>query len=69
MIVELSEDAAAVVAGLVAPTSDVNHEGIMTSGAVWAEIRAAFPLDLFRTWVDRHAGEGGDQGYEEAAGV
>ncbi|MGH3986844.1 MAG: hypothetical protein ACRDTZ_05945 [Pseudonocardiaceae bacterium] len=47
----LGDDAIAVIAGLVADDTDVNAQGIMASDEVWDEIRAAFPLDLFRAWV------------------
>lgn len=45
--VVLSDAAKAVIAGLVAPSDAVNHDGITAEDDVWAEIHAVFPLDLF----------------------
>lgn len=50
----LSPDAVAVIAGLVAPTSEVNPAGINAGDAVWEEIRAAFALPVFKAWAARH---------------
>lgn len=49
----LSDDARAVIAGLIADGSehDINKDGITASDAVWSEIRAAFPIELFRAWA------------------
>jgi hypothetical protein len=48
----LSDAARAVIAGLVAPTDDVNPAGITAPDSVWDEIRAAFPLSLFEDRPD-----------------
>lgn len=45
----LSKEAFAVVCGLVAPSDQVNHAGIMTEA--WDELRAVFPLSDFRKWA------------------
>lgn len=50
-ILRLDEDARAVIAGLVAPSSEVNADGITASDAVWERIRAAFPVESFHAWV------------------
>lgn len=63
--VTLSRDAASVIAGLVAPSLDVNHAGVITTDAVWNEIRDAFPLELFHDWAAAHPPtDDGDQYYE-----
>lgn len=66
----LSVDAVAVVAGLIAPTSEVHHDGIYTSDPVWEEIRTAFPLAVFTAWAERHRGgtDGGND-YDPEAGT
>lgn len=63
--VTVSRDAASVIAGLVAPSFDVNHAGVITTDAVWNEIRDAFPLELFHDWAAAHPPtDDGDQYYD-----
>lgn len=50
----LSAEAVAVIAGMVAPSEEVNADGIMTSDQVWDEVRAAFPIETFWAWVAEH---------------
>jgi hypothetical protein len=45
--VVLSEEAFAVVCGLVQPSSDVNPIGIFADEPVWHELRDKFPLANF----------------------
>lgn len=61
----LSDAAKAVIAGLVADgsTEEINKDGITADDSVWAEIRAAFPVALFREWAN-----GNDDNYNEDAG-
>jgi hypothetical protein len=57
---ELSADARAVIAGLVAPTAEgVNHEGIFTDA--WDELQRVFPIEQFRAWEteERHNPDAG----------
>lgn len=49
--VMLSATALAVVAGLVAPTTEINHDGILADGEIWAELEHAFPLEVFWEFV------------------
>lgn len=51
-MVTLTQEAAAVIAGMVASTDDVQADHIFTEK--WEEIRAAFPLDSFREWAESH---------------
>lgn len=68
IVVGLSPDAVAVVAGLVAPTDDVNQSGIYAADQVRAEIHSAFPLATFQEWAGRHELERDGVGYAPEAG-
>lgn len=52
--VTVSREAASVIAGLVAPSCEVDHADLITTDEVWNEIRDAFPLTLFTHWADTH---------------
>jgi hypothetical protein len=49
--VNLTDDAYAVLCGLVQQSSDVDIDAIMTSDEVWIELRAIFPLTFFHHTV------------------
>lgn len=58
------EDAeAAVLAGLLAPSDQVNVDGIIAAAAVWASLREKFPVEEFHDAVARGSIE-----YEPDAG-
>ncbi|RAS59477.1 hypothetical protein C8D87_11489 [Lentzea atacamensis] len=50
-IVRLSAEAHAVIAALTAPSTAVNHEGVMYSDAAHAELAELFPIADFWAWV------------------
>ncbi|MDT7789860.1 MAG: hypothetical protein QOF58_8279, partial [Pseudonocardiales bacterium] len=50
-VVRLSREAHAVIAGLTAPSWEVNHEGVLYSDAARDELAAVFPITDFRAWV------------------
>lgn len=62
--VALSDDARAVVVGLV--TRGVNRAGIRAPQPVWDEIRRAFPQSLFEEWAARRDIRDG-MGYDPSA--
>jgi len=64
----LSEAARAVIAGLIAPSSEVNKYGIIADDGTWDEIRRAFPVSLFREWAAGRASDGSEPGYWPHAG-
>jgi hypothetical protein len=50
----LSQEAIAVIAGMIAPTDEVHAESIMASDEAWEQIRAAFPIEKFHAWAEAH---------------
>lgn len=67
--IRLSNAARAVIAGLVAPSWEVNKDGIIADDETWNEIRAAFPISLFRQWASGRADDGSEPGYWSGAGL
>ncbi|MGH3630690.1 MAG: hypothetical protein ACRDRL_25020 [Sciscionella sp.] len=65
--VELSPDAAAVAAGLVAPNDVVNSQGIH-AGDVIGELQEVFPVAQFHCWAARHDLNRDGVGYLPEAG-
>jgi hypothetical protein len=62
--VDLTDEAYAVLCGLVQPSDDVNVDGIVADQEVWDEIRTRFPLQDFQASVANGAVE-----YVEEAGL
>ncbi|MDN5917934.1 MAG: hypothetical protein L0I76_23040 [Pseudonocardia sp.] len=68
---DLTEDARAVIAGLIAPeTSGIDRDHIYAPDHVWGQILALFPVELFHAWTARHraAFDNDGIGYGPAAG-
>lgn len=51
-IVRLSRDLHAVIAALIAPSTEVNHEGVIFSDEAGAERTALFPIEDFWAWAN-----------------
>ncbi len=73
--VNLSAEARAVLAGMLAPSDEVNSDGIYAGDKTWAELRTAFPQGEFTAWLDSlvERDESGltpeGIGYDEEAGM
>jgi hypothetical protein len=50
-VIRLSAEAHAVLAGLIAPEDEVNHQGVVFSDAVLAEFAEKLPRWVFWEWA------------------
>lgn len=66
--VELNEEERAVLAAVLAPSSeDINIGGIHSDA--WSRLQELFPVELFRAWAEKHGDPyGGLDGTEEGSG-
>jgi hypothetical protein len=66
-LVPLSLEAYAVLCGVVAPSNEVNAQGIHSDA--WDELRRAFPVNHFHIWANAHPNDGeSDSFYDPEAG-
>lgn len=65
--VAMSEDAFAIISGVVAPSSEnINVDGIYADA--WQEVQKTFPVEAFRKWADVRDPLGDRDYYDQFAG-